>query len=71
MRPTDIKAEKYAEQLQSKTEWLKSQFGHLSMPALEVFESEPLHYRMRAEFRMWHDGDDLQHIMFDLSLIHI
>ena len=65
MRPTDIKAENYAEQLQSKTDFVKSQFAHIPMPALEVFESAPLHYRMRAEFRMWHEGDDLQHMMFD------
>ena len=30
-----------------------------------IAESEPMHYRMRAEFRVWHDGDDLYHIMFD------
>lgn len=31
----------------------------------EVFTSPESHYRMRAEFRVWHDGDDLFHIMFD------
>ena len=25
----------------------------------EVFRSPVSHYRMRAEFRIWHDGDDL------------
>lgn len=35
------------------------------LPELEVFESEPVNYRMRAEFRVWHDGDDLYYIMFD------
>lgn len=30
-----------------------------------IAESEHTHYRMRAEFRVWHDGDDLYHIMFD------
>jgi tRNA (uracil-5-)-methyltransferase len=35
------------------------------MPELEIFASEPLHYRLRAEFRLWHDGDDLHHVMFD------
>ncbi|PWQ99542.1 tRNA (uridine(54)-C5)-methyltransferase TrmA [Leucothrix arctica] len=65
MRPTDIKAENYTEQLQSKTDFVQTQFAHLPMPVLEVFESAPLRYRMRAEFRMWHEGDDLQHIMFD------
>ena len=40
----------------------------ISDPILQktyVAESEPEHYRMRAEFRVWHDGDDLYHIMFD------
>lgn len=31
----------------------------------EVFRSPVSHYRMRAEFRIWHDGDDLYHIIFD------
>ncbi|MNC14866.1 tRNA/tmRNA (uracil-C(5))-methyltransferase [compost metagenome] len=34
-------------------------------PAPEVFRSPVSHYRMRAEFRIWHDEDDLYHIMFD------
>ena len=34
-------------------------------PAPEVFRSPVSHYRMRAEFRIWHDGDDLYHIIFD------
>jgi len=36
-----------------------------SAPNPEVFRSPVSHYRMRAEFRIWHDGDDLYHIMFD------
>jgi tRNA (uracil-5-)-methyltransferase len=65
MRPTEIKAEKYADQLQQKVQSVNSDFAQFPMPELEVFASEPLHYRMRAEFRVWHDGNDLQHIMFD------
>lgn len=34
-------------------------------PVPEVFRSPVSHYRMRAEFRLWHDGDDLYHIIFD------
>ena len=30
----------------------------------EIFESAPSHYRMRAEFRMWHDGDRVEFVMF-------
>jgi len=32
-----------------------------------VFPSQPTGFRMRAEFRMWHDGDDLDYVMFDPS----
>lgn len=35
------------------------------LPELDVYESEPVNYRMRSEFRVWHDGDDLYYIMFD------
>lgn len=41
---------------------LLSQFGE-TRPT--VFPSSPIHYRMRAEFRVWHEGDDLYHIMFN------
>ncbi|MGS2722047.1 tRNA (uridine(54)-C5)-methyltransferase TrmA [Paraglaciecola aestuariivivens] len=65
MRPIDIKAENYATQLEHKTQAIKQSFAQFKMPSLEVFASEPLHYRQRAEFRLWHDGDNLEHIMFD------
>lgn len=32
---------------------------------LDCFKSPPVHYRMRAEFRIWHEGDHSFHIMFD------
>lgn len=32
---------------------------------LEVYASAPKNYRMRAEFRMWHEGDDLFYAMFE------
>lgn len=64
-RPTEIKAEHYDKQLADKVEWLEAQFSDFATPALEVFPSAPMHYRLRAEFRVWHEGDDLFHIMFD------
>lgn len=30
----------------------------------EVYPSPPTGFRMRAEFRMWHDGDDLNYVMY-------
>jgi tRNA (uracil-5-)-methyltransferase len=65
MRPTEIQADNYVEQLNNKADFLKNSFAQHPMPELEVFASEPLHYRFRAEFRLWHDGDDLHHVMFD------
>lgn len=41
---------------------------------LEVFSSEIVNYRMRCEFRVWHEGDDFNYIMFDKStksIIHL
>jgi tRNA (uracil-5-)-methyltransferase len=65
MRPTEIQADNYVEQLETKVSVLKENFAQHSVPELEVFASQPLHYRLRAEFRLWHDGDDLHHVMFD------
>ena len=65
MRPTEIQADNYVDQLTIKINTLKDSFSPHPMPELEVFASETLHYRLRAEFRLWHDGDDLHHVMFD------
>jgi tRNA (uracil-5-)-methyltransferase len=65
MRATDINIDHYEALLEKKAETIKESFSHLAVPELEVFDSPKLHYRMRAEFRVWHEGDDLYHIMFD------
>lgn len=58
----------YATQLEQKRIKLEQAFADFTPPALEVFASEPAHYRMRAEFRMWHEGEDLYYYMFDKEL---
>lgn len=55
----------YAAQLEEKRKKLKELFTTFATPELEVFASEPSHYRMRAEFRVWHEGVDLYFYMFD------
>lgn len=65
MRQTEINAESYPVQLQNKAELITTYFDSFTMPTLEIFSSPPVNYRMRAEFRMWHEGDDLYHVMFD------
>jgi len=54
--------------LQQKRIKLEQAFADFNPPELEVFASKPAHYRMRAEFRMWHEGDDLYYYMFDKAL---
>ncbi len=55
----------YDQQLNEKVATLNQLFSTVATPDFEVFPSPPLHYRMRAEFRVWHDGDDLYYIMFN------
>ncbi|QTH70509.1 tRNA (uridine(54)-C5)-methyltransferase TrmA [Pseudoalteromonas xiamenensis] len=55
----------YETQLAEKAERISNQFARFGAPQLEVYDSPVSHYRQRAEFRVWHDGEDLFHIMFD------
>ena len=45
----------------SLSQQLKPYYEH----QIDAFKSPAKNYRMRAEFRIWHDGDDTYHIMFD------
>ncbi|KDN09551.1 tRNA (Uracil54-C5-)-methyltransferase [Gilliamella apicola] len=55
----------YNQQLKKKVDNLKALLSDFSLPELSVYCSPFSHYRMRAEFRIWHDGEDLYHIMYD------
>ena len=65
MTPEHLPTEQYDAQLAEKVVRLQSLMTPFYAQAPEVFRSPVSHYRMRAEFRLWHDGDDLYHIMFD------
>jgi len=54
----------YERQLQVKQQRITEQFAVFTPPPMEVFASPETHYRMRAEFRVWHDEDDLYYVMF-------
>lgn len=54
----------YQAQLDEKRVRLSGLFAGFNPPALEVHASPAEHYRMRAEFRIWHEGDDLFHCMY-------
>jgi tRNA (uracil-5-)-methyltransferase len=55
----------YNQLLEEKRKKITNLFSPFTQCPLECFASEPTHYRMRAEFRVWHDGDDLYFYMFD------
>lgn len=57
----------YQQQLDAKIERVQTQFSEYNPPALEVFASPEKHYRMRAEFRIWHTEDDMFYAMFERS----
>jgi len=54
----------YDSLLSAKVDGSKALLAPYSVPEPDVFPSAPTGYRMRAEFRMWHDGDDLNYVMF-------
>lgn len=54
----------YETQLADKIVGLKKVLFPFCIPVLEIFPSPAVHYRMRAKFRIWHEGNDICHIMF-------
>ncbi|MDN8543675.1 tRNA (uridine(54)-C5)-methyltransferase TrmA [Erwinia sp. BC051422] len=65
MTPEQLPIEHYDAQLEEKVARLQTLMVPFTAQDVEVFRSPVSHYRMRAEFRIWHDGDDLYHIIFD------
>ncbi len=55
----------YQAQLAQKAATTLAEFRPYGITDLQTFPSPIQHYRMRAEFRVWHDGEDLYYIMFD------
>jgi len=56
---------RYEAQLAEKVGVFRTDFAQFIAPQPQVFRSAPLHYRLRAEFRIWHDGDRIDYVMFD------
>jgi len=61
----NVRPERYEALLAEKSATIEELFAPLSPPPLEVHSSPPIHYRMRAEFRTWHQDDDLYYVMFE------
>jgi len=60
-----IHPDNYDAQLSKKQQDMATLFSVFNLPTPDLYPSAPLNYRQRAEFRVWHEGDDLYYIMFD------
>jgi len=64
----ETRAGSYEAELHKKVGSMEELFkglGHANLPQIEVFASPPEHFRMRAEFDIWHSDAGLRYIMFD------
>ena len=57
-----IEPAEYGAQLAAKVEKFKSDFAPFALPEPAVHASAPQNYRMRAEFRVWHDHDRVDRV---------
>ena len=58
-----INPDNYQQQLDIKLANLNSDFAEFSLPKIDIHTSEPLHFRMRAEFRIWHENGSAHYAM--------
>jgi tRNA (uracil-5-)-methyltransferase len=61
---SQVEPARYDTLLAEKVERVRALLAPYHPPTPEVFSSPTLGYRMRAEFRVWHDGDALDYVMF-------
>ena len=64
----DVYPDKYPELLDQKVTRLKDLFNNWTIPDIDIIDSPPQHFRMRAEFRVWHTGDEINYAMFGKKL---
>ena len=55
---------RYQQLLDAKVARVSTLLAPYSPPAPVVYPSAPTGFRMRAEFRMWHEADELNYVMF-------
>lgn len=64
MAINDVYPDQYQTQLDEKAERLAAQFAAFNAPTLDVFPSATSHYRMRAEFKVWHENQTANYAMY-------
>ena len=63
-QPGQVYPEHYDAQLQDKVALLRREFAPFYDQDIDVFRSPDRHFRMRAEFRIWHEGERSFFAMF-------
>ncbi|WP_317928793.1 tRNA (uridine(54)-C5)-methyltransferase TrmA [Halioxenophilus sp. WMMB6] len=58
-----IRPSQYQAELNVKLQAMEQLFAPLHLPEINLFPSAPTHYRMRAEFKIWHQGDECFYAM--------
>lgn len=56
--------EQYEQQLDEKLAQLKLDFSEFQLPQVQVFRSPKQNYRMRAEFKIWHQDGQAHYAMY-------
>lgn len=64
MPTSAVVPERYDSLLDEKTTTVKALFETLYQDEFDIVSSETTGFRMRAEFKVWHDGDDLYYVMY-------
>jgi tRNA (uracil-5-)-methyltransferase len=59
-----VQPQHYEQLLAAKVARVSDLLRPFAPPAPDVFSSPVTAFRMRAEFRMWHDGDQLDYVMY-------
>ncbi len=71
MAISQVRPDQYESQLQMKRDRMAALFERFNPPEMELYRSPVTNYRMRAEFRVWHDGDELDYVMFEQGNKHV
>lgn len=61
---SQVNPDAYESLLQAKCDLTSTLLAPFEPPPARVYPSSPTGFRMRAEFRVWHDGDELDYVMF-------
>ena len=64
MLPTELTDTAYQAQLAHKKQRLSALLAPFAAPEIQVFASPLQHFRLRAEFRIWREGDQRHYAMF-------